>query len=111
MKSFHRCNSGSNQNINEIEIMSDSSTWSNYARHNERMGWSDTSEADRRFHEQERQRAEDRAREEQAREERVRQEREARAREESARRAAEEARQAAAERQRQADTDRRRSRW
>lgn len=44
--------------------MYNSNDWSNYANHNQRLAWGDTSEADRGFHERERQRAEERAREE-----------------------------------------------
>ena len=60
--------------------MCTSQDWSNYANKNERLGWSDTSEADRRYHEQERQRAEDRARDERAREESARRDAQARRR-------------------------------
>jgi len=42
--------------------MNTSQDWQNFATHNEHLRNTDTSEADRRYHEQERQRAEDRAR-------------------------------------------------
>ncbi len=71
--------------------MSDFNTWNNYAIHNQHMGWGDTNESDRRFHEQEQQRAEARARDERAREERARRD--------------------AQDRQRQAEAQRRRDRW
>jgi hypothetical protein len=70
--------------------MSDFNIWNNYANHNQHMAWGDTNDADRRYHEQERQRAEDRAREERAREERSRRD--------------------AEDRQRRADDERRRDR-
>ena len=44
--------------------MADSETWGNYAVKNERLGWGDSNEADRLYHEQQRQKAEDMARKE-----------------------------------------------
>ena len=44
--------------------MADSSAWDNYAVKNEKLGWGDTNEADRLYHEKEKQRAEDMARKE-----------------------------------------------
>ena len=44
--------------------MANSESWENYGAKNEKLGWSDTSEADRLYHEKERQRAEDMARKE-----------------------------------------------
>lgn len=54
--------------------MYNSQNWNNFAAHNQHMANTDTSEADRRYHEQERQRAEDRARQERAWEEQQRRE-------------------------------------
>jgi len=54
--------------------MNNSQNWSNYAAHNQHMANTDQLEADRRYHEQERQRAEDRARQERAWEEQQRRE-------------------------------------
>jgi hypothetical protein len=44
--------------------MPDSNTWENYGVKNEKLGWGDSTESDRLFHEKERQRAEDMARKE-----------------------------------------------
>ena len=55
-------------------MYSTSEHWSNYGNHNQHLANSDTNEADRRYHEQERQRAEDRARDLRYREEQARRE-------------------------------------
>ena len=60
--------------------MFNSQNWTNYARHNQHLANTDTSDADRRYHEAERQRADDRAREEREREERALRDDEARRR-------------------------------
>jgi hypothetical protein len=67
--------------------MSDSQNWDNYANHNRRLGWSDTNDQDRQWHEREQQRAEERARQEREHEERRRrEEQDRRCREEEERR-------------------------
>jgi hypothetical protein len=54
--------------------MADSSAWENYAVKNERLGWGDSNEADRLFHQQEQRKAEDMARKEREYEQRKREE-------------------------------------
>ena len=54
--------------------MADSETWGNYAAKNERLGWGDSNEADRLFHQQEQRKAEDMARKEREYEQRKREE-------------------------------------
>ena len=44
--------------------MADSETWENYGAKNEKLEWGDSNEADRLYHEQQRQKAEDMARKE-----------------------------------------------
>ena len=44
--------------------MANSESWENYGAKNEKLGWSDTSESDRLYHEKEKQKAEEMARKE-----------------------------------------------
>ncbi len=66
--------------------MANSNTWQNYADRNKRLGWGDSNEADRLWHERERQRAEEMARQQRQHEQRQREEAERRRREEEERR-------------------------
>lgn len=66
--------------------MPNSNQWDNYANKNKHLGWGDTNQADRNWHEQERQRAEDQARKEREYEQRQREEADRRRREEEERR-------------------------
>ena len=65
--------------------MANSDAWNNFAIKNEHLGWSDTNDADHKWHEQERQRAEENARKEREYEQKQREE-ETRRREEDDRR-------------------------
>ena len=94
-------------NFNPIKDMTSSQNWDNYAAHNKHMYNTDSTEADRLFHEQERQRAEERARQEREREERQRREEEYHRQQEAEARA----RRAAEERAEREAESRRRNRW
>ena len=58
--------------------MANSETWGNYATKNERLGWGDSTESDRLFHQQEQRKAEDMARKEREHEARKKEEEERR---------------------------------
>jgi len=66
--------------------MSNSDTWGNYAHKNKRLGWGDTNQADKDWHDQEQRRAEERARQEREWEQQQREATEQRRREDERRR-------------------------